>query len=83
MSMRWIRVCSMRGTNNRLPNRFRLCNIRYKLFFHLQLFDVKFLFSENHIFRKQKRTAVYGRTSLVLDFKLNWENDDLLSSRNK
>ena len=82
MSMRWIRVCSMRGTNNRLPNRFRLCNIRYK-FVHLQLFDVKFLFSENLIFRKQKRTAVYGRTSLVSDLKLNWENDDLLSSRHK
>ena len=82
MSMRWISVCSMRGTNNRLPNRFRLCKVRYK-FVHLQLFDVKFLFSENLIFRKQKRTAVYGRTSLVSDLKLNWENDDLLSSRHK
>ena len=82
MSMRWIRVCSMRGTNNRLSNRFRMCNVRYK-FVHLQLFDVKFLFSENLIFRKQKRTAVYGRTSLVSDLKLNWENDDLLSSRHK
>ena len=32
--------------------------------FIFNLFDVKFLFSENHIFRKQKRTAVYGRASL-------------------
>ena len=39
-----------------------------------------FLFSENHIFRKQKRTAVYGRASLVLDFELTGENDDLLPS---
>ena len=44
------------------------------------LFDVKFLFSENHIFRKQKRTAVYGRLSLVSDIKLTRENDCLLSS---
>ena len=29
------------------------------------LFDVPFLFSENNIFCKQKRTAVYGRSSLV------------------
>ena len=27
--------------------------------------------------------AVYGRESLVSDFKLAWENDDLLSSRHK
>ena len=34
-------------------------------FVHLQLFDVKFLFSKKHIFRKQKRTAVYERYVLV------------------
>ena len=49
--------------------------------FIFNLFDVKFLFSENHIFRKQKRTAVYGPASVVLDFKLTRENDDLLSLR--
>ena len=52
-------------------------------FFMFNLFDVKFLFSENQIFRKQKRTAVYGRVSLVSDFKLTRENDDLLSLRQK
>ena len=49
--------------------------------FIFNLFDLKFLFFENHIFRKQKRTAVYGRASLVSDFKLTRENDDLLFSR--
>ena len=60
----------------------QLFNIRYK-FVHLQLFNVKFLLSKNHIFVTQKRTAVYGRASLVSDFKLTWENDDLLSPRHK
>ena len=58
----------------------QLFSVKYK-FVHLQLFDVKFLFYEKHIFRKQKRTAVYGRASVVSDFKLTWENDDLFSSR--
>ena len=49
--------------------------------FIFNLIDVKFLFSENHIFRKQTRTAVYGSAPLVSDFKLTRENDDLLSSR--
>ena len=40
---------------------------RVYIFAHLRLFDVKFLF------RKQKKTAVYGRVSLVSDFKLNRE----------
>ena len=59
--------------------------LNIKLFI-FKLFDVKFLFSENHVFRKQKRTAClwsYGRASLVSDFKLTRENDDLLSSRHK
>ena len=43
----------------------------------INLFYVKFLFSENHIFRKQKRTAVYGSASLVSDYKLTQENDYL------
>ena len=43
------------------------------------LFGVKHLFFENHTFRKQNRAAAYGRVSLVLDFKLNRENCDLLS----
>ena len=48
--------------------------------FTFKLFDVKFLFSENHVFWKQKRTAClwsYGRVSIVSDFKLTRENDDL------
>ena len=47
--------------------------------FIFKLFDVKFLFSKNHVFRKQNRTArlwSYG-LSLVSDFKLTRENDDL------
>ena len=45
--------------------------------------DIKILFSEKNIHRKQKRAAVYRRASLVLDFKLTRENDDLLSPRYK
>ena len=51
------------------------------IFFIFNLFDVKFLFSENHIFYKQKRTAVYGLQSLVSVIKITREKDDLLSSR--
>ena len=57
-------------------------NVKYR-FFHLQLFDDKFLFSKKHIFRKQKRTDVYGRASLVSDSKFTRENHDVLSSRHK
>ena len=53
-------------------------NIKLLIF---KLFDVKFFFSENHVFRKQKRTTVHGPASTVSDFKLIRENDDLLSSR--
>ena len=73
------------GTNNQLRNRFykfvhfQLFNVKYK-FVQLQLFDIKILFSQKHTFRKQKRTAVYGRASLVLSCKLTRKNDDLLSS---
>ena len=52
--------------------------MKYK-FIQLQLFDVKFLISEEHIFRKQKRTDVYGHVSLVLGFQLSRGNDDLSS----
>ena len=38
---------------------FNCLKFSIKLFI-FKLFDVKFLFSENHVFRKQKRTAVYG-----------------------
>ena len=47
----------------------QLFDVKFK-FVHLHLFDVKLLFSEKHIIRKQKRTAVYGRASLVSYFKL-------------
>ena len=38
---------------------FNCLTLNIKLFI-FKLFDVKFLFSENHVFPKQKRTAVYG-----------------------
>ena len=38
---------------------FNCLILNIKLFI-FKLFDVKFLFSENHVFLKQKRTAVYG-----------------------
>ena len=38
---------------------FNCLTLNIKLFI-FKLFDVKFLFSENHVFRKQKRTTVYG-----------------------
>ena len=47
------------------------------------LFDIKFLFSKNHTFHKQKRTVFYGYASLVFDFRLTQKNDDLLSLRQK
>ena len=47
------------------------------------MFVIKFLFSEEHTFCKQKRTVVYGRASLVSGFQLIRENDDLLSPRHK
>ena len=39
---------------------FNCLTLNIKLFI-FKLFEVKFLFSENHVFRKQKRTAAYGR----------------------
>ena len=62
---------------------FKCLILNITLFIFNNLFDVKFLFSKNHIFRKQKTTAVYGRASLDSDFKLIRANDDLLSSRHK
>ena len=38
---------------------FNCLTLNIKLFI-FRFFDVKFLFSENHVFHKQKRTAVYG-----------------------
>ena len=58
-------MCSIRGTNNQLPNIFykfvhlQLFNITHNTV-HVKSFEVKFLFSENHVFCKQKRMAVYG-----------------------
>ena len=81
--------CSIQGTNNQLPNIF------YKLFIFncltlniklliFKLFDIKFLFSENHVFHKQKRMAVYGVMDACPQFWiLNSPGkmiDDLLSS---
>ena len=30
-----------------------------------------------------KRAAVYGRASVLLDFKFTWENDELLASQHR
>ena len=38
---------------------FSCLTLNIKLFI-FKLFEVKFLFSENHVFHKWKRTAVYG-----------------------
>ena len=59
------------------------CQIYLINLFIFNLFDVKFLFSKNPIFRKQKRIAVCGPASLVSDFKLTRKNDDMLFSRHK
>ena len=41
----------------------QLLNPKYK-FVYLQLFDIKILFSEKLVFRKQKRTTAYGCESV-------------------
>ena len=38
--------------------------------FIFKFFNVKFLFSENHVFRKQKRTAVYGLMDARPQFRI-------------
>ena len=38
---------------------FNCLTLNIKLFI-FKVFEVKFLFSENHVFRKQKRKTVYG-----------------------
>ena len=48
-------------------------------FFIFNCFESNFCFLKN--FCKQKRTTVYERAFLVLDFKFTRENDELLSSR--
>ena len=83
--------CSNRGINNQLPNIF------YK-FIHLPLFNVEhkivhlqvvtrqiFVFRKPCLLQTEENECLwsYGRASLVLDFKLTQENDDLLSSRQK
>ena len=58
---------------------FNCLTLNIKLFI-FKMSDVKFLFSENHIFCQQKKTAClwsYGRASLVSDFKPTLENNDL------
>ena len=50
--------------------------------FFFNCFTSNFCF-EKRIFYKQNRMTVYGRASLVPDFKLTRENNNLLSSRYK
>ena len=47
---------------------FNCLTLNIKLFI-FKLFDVTFLFSENHVFRKQKRTAVYGVRTRIHSFR--------------
>ena len=83
--------CSIWGTNNQLPNIF------YK-FIHLQLFNIKhkivylqvvwrqiFVFTKSCLSQTEENGCLwkYERASLVSDFKLTRENDDLLTSRHK
>ena len=46
---------------------FNCLTLSIKLFI-FKLFDVKFLFSENHVLRRQERTAVYGVMDLRPQF---------------
>ena len=48
---------------------FNCLTLNIKLFI-FQFFDVKFLFSKNHVFRKQKRTAVYGVMDACPQFRI-------------
>ena len=51
-----------------------------QLFNIFKLFDVKFLFPENHVLLQTEENGClwsYGRASLASDFKLTRENDDL------
>ena len=48
---------------------FNCLTLNIKLFI-FKLFDVTFLFSENHVFRKQKRTAVYGVMDVHPQFQI-------------
>ena len=63
---------------------FNCLTLRMKLFI-FKLFDVKFLFWESCLSQREENGCLwtYGRASLVSDFKLTRENDDLLSSRHK
>ena len=83
--------CSIRGTNNQLPNMF------YK-FVYLQLFNNKnkivhlqvvwsqiFVSWKSYLLQTEENCCLwtYGWASLVSDFKFTQENDDLSSSRHK
>ena len=48
---------------------FNCLTLNIKLFI-FKLFDFKFLFSENHLFRKQKRTTIYGLTDVRPQFRI-------------
>ena len=48
---------------------FNCVTLDIKLFI-FKFFNVKFLFSENHVFRKQKRTAVYGLMDARPQFRI-------------
>ena len=67
-------------------------------FLHLQLSNIKqkiiilqvvshqiFVYGKPCLSQTEEDSCLwsYGRASLVSDFKLTWENDDLLSSRHK
>ena len=49
-------------------------------FFALQLFDVKFLFSEKIDLLQAEENGCYRRTSMVSVIKCNSENDDLFEA---
>ena len=64
---------------------FNCLTLNIKLFI-FKLFDVKiFVFRKSCLSQTEENGCLwsYGRASLVSDFKLTRENDDLLSSRHK
>ena len=62
--------CIIRGTNNQLPNIFyKFVHLKLKLLI-FKLFEVESLFSKNHVFRKWKRTAVYGLMDACPQFRI-------------
>ena len=81
----------IRGTNNQLPNIFyefvhlQLFNIKHKIVYLQVVWRQIFVFRKSCLSQTEENGCLwsYWRASLVSDFKLIRENNDLLSSRHK